>query len=260
MSIFSSFERTVEREFRRWTGKMFGPADSESLVILRRAVLDRIGAGLEQFRGLKNFPYTRIRIRFISADPARRDLLVTVFGQDRRLEHEIREGLSESGFPIPSRFAVEIEAAEDGSEPFEIHYERGQGTERAEAPASSRLIVIRGKANQDSFTLGSGRTNIGRLKELVDSNRRVVRRNDIVFADGADEANASVSRGHAHIVFDPGEKIYRIFDDKSEYGTTVFRDGRSLVAPPGPPGERLQPGDEIYLGAVCIRFETAPSP
>src|SRR5690606_18918397 len=101
---------------------------------------------------------------------------------------------------------------------------------------------------------------IGRLRELVDSSRRVVRRNDIVFADGADEANSSVSRGHAHIIFDPGEQDYRIFDDNSEYGTTVFRDGRSLTAPTGPPGERLKPGDEIYLGAVCMRFETISRP
>jgi hypothetical protein len=49
---------------------------------------------------------------------------------------------------------------------------------------------------------------------------------------------------------------YRICDDESEYGTRVFRDGRSIEAPAGNRrGELLRPGDEIYLGRACLRFE-----
>jgi pSer/pThr/pTyr-binding forkhead associated (FHA) protein len=92
------------------------------------------------------------------------------------------------------------------------------------------------------------------MSELVDAGQRVIRRNDIVFEEGADEANATVSRGHAHIRHESGE--YRICDDESEYGTRVFRDGRSIEVPRGNRrGEKLRPDDEIYLGRACLRFE-----
>jgi pSer/pThr/pTyr-binding forkhead associated (FHA) protein len=63
-----------------------------------------------------------------------------------------------------------------------------------------------------------------------------------------------VSRKHAHIRFDGSE--YRLCDDSSEYGTRVFRDGRSIDVPPGNRrGEKLRSGDEIYVGRACLRFE-----
>ena len=92
------------------------------------------------------------------------------------------------------------------------------------------------------------------MAELTDSEQRVIRRNDMVFEEGADEANATVSRRHAHIRQDGAE--YRICDDDSEFGTRVFRDGRPIEVPAGNRrGEKLRPGDEIYLGRACLRFE-----
>ena len=36
----------------------------------------------------------------------------------------------------------------------------------------------------------------------------------------------------------------------------IFRDGRQIEVPAGNRrGERLRPGDEIYLGRACLRFE-----
>ncbi len=66
--------------------------------------------------------------------------------------------------------------------------------------------------------------------------------------------NATVSRRHAHIRSAEGE--YRLSGDGSEFGTRIFRDGRSIEVPSGDRrGERLRPGDEIYLGRACLRFE-----
>ena len=49
---------------------------------------------------------------------------------------------------------------------------------------------------------------------------------------------------------------YRLCDDGSEFGTRVFRDGRSIECPSGNRrGEKLRSGDEIYLGRACLRFE-----
>ena len=117
-----------------------------------------------------------------------------------------------------------------------------------------RRIKDGGKAEQEQYVLDKTRINIGRMAELTDSEQRVIRRNHIVFQEGADEANATVSRGHAHVRQQDGE--YRICDDESEYGTRVFRDGRGIEAPAGNRrGELLRPGDEIYLGRACLRFE-----
>jgi hypothetical protein len=78
----------------------------------------------------------------------------------------------------------------------------------------------------------------------------------VVFEEGADEANATVSRAHAHIRFERESGEYRICDDESEYGTRIFRDGKSIEIPAGNRrGERLRAGDEIYLGRACLRFE-----
>jgi hypothetical protein len=123
------------------------------------------------------------------------------------------------------------------------------------ARLAARLTVIRGKANQDSIALEKERTNLGRRAELTDSLERLIRRNDLIFEEGVDEANATVSRGHAHVRLDRESGEYRICDDSSEYGTRIFRDGRSIDVPPGPRGERLKAGDEIYLGRACLRFE-----
>ena len=251
MSFFSQIEKTIEREFRRWTEKAFGPAQSDELLLLHRAILEEVENQIQTaHRGQRIFPFNRLQVRLVSTDPARRALLQAAF--EKRLEQDLRELLGGAGCPIPRGFAVTIETAESGPKGFEVRYENAD-ERRPSAPA--RLLVVRGKAGQESFLLEKERTNIGRRAELTDALERVVRRNDLVFEEGADEANASVSRGHAHIRRDPDTSEYRICDDSSEYGTRIFREGRSIEVPPGARGERLKPGDEIYLGRACVRFE-----
>src|SRR5204862_2051939 len=40
MSLFSEIEKTIERGFRRWTERMFGPAESNELLLVHRAILE----------------------------------------------------------------------------------------------------------------------------------------------------------------------------------------------------------------------------
>ena len=255
MNFFSEVEKAIEREFRRWTAKAFGPAESDELLLVHRAILEEVEGKVQTVqRGKRIFPYNHLRVRLVSPDSARRALFEAAFaGEDRRLEHDLRECLEGAGCDVPGGFAVEIETAEEGAKGFEILY--GMSTAARTTPAA-RLVVVRGKANQESFPLGAARINIGRRAELTDSVERVIRRNDVVFEEGADEANATVSRGHAHVRLDRESSGYRICDDSSEYGTRIFREGRSIEVPPGGTrGERLRAGDEIYLGRACLRFE-----
>jgi hypothetical protein len=251
MSIFSQIEKTIERGFRRWTERAFGPANSEELLLVHRAILEEIETQIQTVaRGKRLFPYARVTVTLVSQDAGRRELYQAAFGD--RLATDIREALDGASCELLRGFTVEVRTAETGPQPFTIEY--GAGRPAATPAAAARLTIVRGKAHQAEYTLDKPRINIGRLAELSDSEERILRRNDVVFEEGAHEANATVSRKHAHIRLDDGE--YRICDDASEFGTRVFRDGRSIDVPSGNRrGEKLRTGDEIYLGRACLRFE-----
>jgi hypothetical protein len=79
---------------------------------------------------------------------------------------------------------------------------------------------------------------------VTDRQRRVVRRNQVVFLESEGETNRTVSRAQAHITrAAPGD--YRLHDDRSSYGTRIVRDGKMIELPSGSPrGVKLQAGDE----------------
>jgi len=267
MSFLSEVEKTIERAFRKWTERAFGPAQSDELLLVHRAILEEIENKMQIVqRGRRLFPYNYLRVKLVSPDAERRALFQAAFAQDGRLENDIRESLKGAACDVPAGFAVEVETAGEGEKGFEIAYAIREAP-RVEAPAAppepakpapsaARLVVVRGKAAPESFTIEKARINIGRMRELTDNRERIVRRNDVVFEEGGDDANATVSRAHAHIRFDRATDEYRICDDESQYGTRVFRDGRSIEVPAGNRrGERLRAGDEVYLGQACLRFE-----
>jgi hypothetical protein len=254
MNLFSEIEKKIERGFRTATERLFGQAESGDLVTLHHAILESVEEQVQVLaHGRRVFPFPRIEVTLVAAEEARRNLLAAAFGEDRRLEDDIREALEGAGCQIPRSFSVEILTSGTGDQPFFIDYQRQLSKPAAEPPIG-RLAVVKGKAAREEYVLDKPRINIGRMAELTDSEQRVVRRNDVVFEENADEANGTVSRQHAHIRREEGQ--YRVADDGSEFGTRIFRDGRSIEVPRGNRrGERLRAGDEIYLGRACLRFE-----
>jgi hypothetical protein len=256
MSLFSEIEKTIERGFHRFAERMFGPADSNELLLLHRAILAEVEDKVQIVaRGRRVFPFARVVVTLVSADAERRAILQAAFGE--RLDADIREAMEGTECELPRGFSVEVHTAEAGLRAFEIAYSaepvKAQATTAAPT-AIGRVVLVKGKTSSPDFTLERARTNIGRMPELTDADHRVVRRNDVVFEEGADEANATVSRKHAHIRLEGSD--YRLCDDGSEFGTRVFRDGRSIEVPAGDRrGEKLRSGDEIYLGRACLRFE-----
>lgn len=252
MNLFSEIEKTIERGFRRWTERMFGPAESDDLIVTHHAILEEVGGQVQTMaRGERVFPFNRVVVTLVAADAGRRAVLESAFGE--RLGEDLREALKGAGCAIPRGFTVEVHTSEQGERAFDIEY--GNAAPPAPAPAApGKLVTVKGKTERGEYRLDKARTNIGRLAEITDADQRVTRRNDVVFEEGADEANGTVSRRHAHIRFENGE--YRLCDDGSEFGTRVFRDGRSIETPAGNRrGEKLRDGDEIYLGRACLRFE-----
>lgn len=253
MSLFSEIEKTIERGFHRFAERMFGPADSNELLLLHRAILAEVEGKVQVVaRGRRVFPFARVVVTLVAAEEERRTILQSAFGE--RLDADIRETMEGTACELPRGFQVEVRTAGAGLGDFEIAYATEPAKAEAALSAPARLIVVKGKTAISEYMLARARTNIGRLPELTDADHRMVRRNDVVFDEGADEANATVSRKHAHIRLDSGD--YRLCDDGSEFGTRVFRDGRSIEVPSGDRrGEKLRPGDEIYLGRACLRFE-----
>ena len=234
---------------------MLGPADSDEVLLVHRSILEAIESKVQTVaRGKRVFPYSHVTVTLVSPDADRRALYQTAFGEGGRLEADVREAFESVECETPRGFHMDVKTAETGDKNFEITFALDAAKPAPEQPkGAGRLTVVKGKTGQPEYVLEKGRTNIGRFAELTDAEERVVRRNDVVFEDG-EEANATVSRRHAHIRLEEGE--YRLCDDGSEYGTRVFRDGRSIEVPAGNRrGEKLRPGDEIYLGRACLRFD-----
>ncbi len=256
MRLFSDIEKTIERGFRKWTEHVFGPAQSDELLLVHRAILEEIEGKVQTVaRGRRLFPFSHVTVTLASADADRRALYEAAFAQGGRLDSDIKEALESAGCELARGFTVEVKTAAEGEKTFTIAYGTGSAATKAAAErAPARLIPVKGKTEREEYQLTKARVNIGRMAELTDTEERVIRRNDVVFEDGADEANSTVSRKHAHIKLEDG--AYRVCDDGSEFGTRVFRDGRQIEVPAGNRrGERLRTGDEIYLGRACLRFE-----
>jgi hypothetical protein len=118
------------------------------------------------------------------------------------------------------------------------------------------LRTVEGASSEPVFVADRLRVNIGRERDVVDAQGRAVRRNDLFFPETVEPINASVSRSHAHIRFDRKSGEWRIYDDGSKLGTSIFREGRRIEVPAhAPRGAMLLPGDEICLGQARLRLE-----
>ena len=142
--------------------------------------------------------------------------------------------------------------------PFRIDY---LNQRHAEAPPAAerppaRLIVVKGEAGAAEYLIAANRINIGRLQEVISEKEGLRRANDVAFG----EAETTVSREHAFLTYEPATGRFRICDDRSQRGTSIFREGRRIEVPKGSRrGTQLQSGDEIHLGDARLRFEIGPS-
>jgi len=113
--------------------------------------------------------------------------------------------------------------------------------------------VIKGAAEQRSYAVTTGRVDIGRQSDVVDQRQRLIRTNHVAFSEDGPDENRTVSRRHAHIEFNEGDRSYRLWDDRSAHGTTIIRNGRAIRVPAGARGTRLETDDEIVLGHARLR-------
>jgi pSer/pThr/pTyr-binding forkhead associated (FHA) protein len=122
-----------------------------------------------------------------------------------------------------------------------------------------------GQANEAEIMLSKARINIGRAVDVYRA-EGLLRRNDLAFTEDT-EINRTVSREHAHIIYDRATGEYRLFNDRwyhrdesgapagSTCSTWIVRDGLSQEVHRTARGTKLQSGDEIHFGKAVVRFQ-----
>ena len=278
MNLLRRIEKSLDHRLRSIFSGGGDEPGARAGIELYRDALDQIGArATVGKRGDRIFPFNRITIELHAADPERKAVLETLFDPGQ-LGDDIRSVLEEERVTPPPELTVFVHYSEEALVEMRILCEKAEKAEKttriepvpaapepiAPAPAvvlvPARLVTITGAASSPELPLDRPRINLGREEEVLDAMGRVFRHNELSFPESAHAANSSVSRAHAHILFDSASGQWRIFDDGSSLGTTLFRDGRRIDVPAhASRGVALRPGDEIYLGQARLRFEAVLS-
>jgi FHA domain len=234
-----------------------GEGGAKDILELQAAILNDIEEHIQTLANAKGgFPFQVVIVRLVALEATQIAALRQAFCENSRLEKATRRGCT-----VSSGLAIEVLVG-DAVDPklqgqfFELEYitRREFGGVLGK---SARLLILKGRAPNDQvFPIERVRTNIGRVREALDEQRRIIRENDLFFPETLDPLNSSVSRIHAHIDFDPASGDFLLFDDSSRSGTVVLRDNRPLPVPPGAAhGFALHLADKIYFGQVCARFD-----
>lgn len=263
MSRIQKLEHRIDRKLRQML-RSSSPEQAREPIELYRAILDEVMSRVDALpRGRRSFVYSLVSVRVLVPDPERRRSDELMFTEAGALQRDIKSQFEENGVDYPSRFHVDVELVD--SLPVDVS-ERGYDVAYSNVPAQApvaaairiELTVLTGNADKIQYDFTKLRINIGRLAEVLDSDMRIVRRNDVAFKDDSTTENSTVSRSHAHLEYDAEVNRYRVFDDGSARGTAVIRDGSVIPVPRGnSKGILLLAGDEINLGMVRIGFEQA---
>jgi hypothetical protein len=261
MSLLRRIEKSLDQRLRAiFSGGDDEPGAREAVELYRDA-LDQIASkATAGKRGERIFPFNLITIELRAENDERKAVLETLFDPGQ-LGDDIRATLKEEGVGVGGDLTVAVKYAEGAAVEMRVLCSREEPPQKAAAgniarPTAARLVTVTGVSSEAEFSLDRMRINLGREREITDTLGRAIRRNELFFPEQAHEANPSVSRSHAHIRFDELSGEWRIFDDGSSIGTTLFRDGRRIDVPAhAGRGVALRQGDEIYLGQVRLRFE-----
>jgi hypothetical protein len=260
--IIERFGRTV---FEAPFGAMAQTiGDSPEVAEIRIAVLDEVRKRVQRAGGKALFPYNVVRISIHANDTESAVFERAFFRQF--FEEEVRKALTREACRFPEDLRVEIhvggEIIDDQWLKIETLAEDAPEPEPPAARRTAKLIVVSGVANKTEIPLLKTRVNIGRLVDVFKS-EGLSRRNDLTFVED-NAINRTVSREHAHILYDKNTGEYRLFNDRwyqrgnkseSNCGLWIVRDGMGQEVHRDTRGTKLLPGDEIHLGKAVLKFQ-----
>ncbi len=256
----STIARTIDDAAQRLT-KSVRREPLEVVHAVVDAVEHEVQAGS---RGTHVFPFNRLKLAVVAPTPGARARLEAVFDGEPSLHDRIVDRLRAAGCDVSGLAVKTTYVPQAGPEwaaaDFHIEFVRApkpaQPTPVADvAPPRIELTIVEGSAEQASYAFTLPRIDLGRRVEVRDSRNRLIRTNQVAFADTGDDVHQSISRCHAHIELAANSSAYRVYDDRSAHGTALLRGGRTIPVPPGGRGVRLRSGDEIALGEARVRVE-----
>ena len=260
MSRLQQIEQRIDQALRTLL-RASSPEQRREIIEVHRAILEEIASRVDSLpRGKRGFGYSNIQVQIL-AEPNRRRSYEKVFIDGAALERDIRSHFDDDSVEYPASLKVQIELVDDlppdlKAHGFDVTCSNSQTGDLSVQPVQIRLTLLTGDAEQGDYIFSKERINIGRLSEVLDGQLRPIRRSHVALRDEASGVNATVSRSHAHIEFDSEASRFRLFDDGSAQGTTLFRDGSLIAVPKGASkGVLLLDNDEIIVGRVHIRFE-----
>jgi len=257
MRSLEQLDRWIAGRVKGWATKVAGGQETPGLLEIRRDILEDVRDHIEPVGdGRSVFPYNYVLVS-LAPSGSGNHLYESALAGDHGLEADLRALLAEAGAFVPPGFSVTIETPSDPApawhdSPFRIEYMNRRPAPASASRPSARLIVVKGQCDPTELPIDSDRVNLGRLKEVTSEKDGLRRRNDLAFAD----SETTVSREHASIRYDAASGRFRVYDSKSNRGTSLFRAGRRIDVPRGGArGIQLQPGDEIHIGEARVVFE-----
>jgi hypothetical protein len=248
--IASRVEGSAERVVR-------APADRHPLEVLQ-AVVDAIAAEVQPAgRGSRLLPFNHARVTLLTPSDRVRAQFQALLDGPEPLRKRVDQRLASAGCaagPLDIQVAFATKVREDWTaRDFNVHLSR------VDAPAAPshrlELVVTAGNAGRPSYAFTSVVVTIGRSADVCDARGRLIRTNDVAFADDGDEINQTVSRLHARIECEPDAGTWRLFDEGSAQGTHIIRGGRGHAVPRGTRGLMLEAGDDIMVGRARLRVK-----
>ena len=234
-------------------------AEVPELSEIRHDILEEIRGNVQELStGRYIFPFDRILLEIYPRSQAEKAAIQSVWIDNGELQTEIRAVLSRADCQYDRNLVVEtrLSGAElDAGKNFHLTFESVARQAAPPRPVEPRapisLTVLTGTAEPASLVLSAANTNLGRLREVFDSDGQFVRSNDLAFSELENGINETVGRTHANIVRQEDGR-FALANSRRHDKTPVaiIRNGRSipiiLIAEP------IEPGDVILLGRARI--------
>jgi len=249
MNPLEKFERAIGKVLRP------GPNQSREPIEIRREVLREIADQVHPAGGGEYiFPFTGIKVELYASDVTAQGPLEAIFSLPGFAD-DVRATIIDRGCKLRA-LDVQVEvkeppaAGEAPAVPYRIAYHRSSapGPKAAAPRPRARLVVLEGLADVTELSIDRDLLYIGRLKEVINSKTGLERKNQLSF----DASEATVSRKHARLEYEPETGKLRLFNDPEI--TSVSRDGRGVPCD-ATRGLQLRSGDEIIVGRARVRFE-----
>jgi hypothetical protein len=267
MALSDLLEKLGRGVFEAPFGALSQVTDSPEVAEIRFALLDEIKKKTQRAGGREIFPYDLIRIHLRGVSEKESAIFEGEFFR-RYFEQEAQQHFEKTNCRVPDDLRVEVKVEGFAGAPSKqwVRVEMLSQQPQAAAPARRRtpakLVVIAGAGNTTELSLTKTRTNVGRVQDVYKS-EGVSRRNDLVFS-GDTPINRTVSREHAHILYDKQADEYRLYNDRwykrgnkteNNCGVWIIRDGMGQEVHRDTRGTKLEPGDEIHFGKAIVSFQ-----